>query len=188
MTFHLDSRKKRNSAVSLKVFKYSLMIAVASSAMFQVIYGSILFVDPSFISTAFGFGDVTSNVPLLVVTKLYGKLFITVGFLSSLTVYMVLRERGLAVVSTLLIAVNMLVTGVVAYGMTKNVAFLYADLLRGAGLLALLYAYYYLYRRPKEHLRVGRQPSSSAYIATADSRSNPPPMTRAGFDAEVRHF
>jgi len=103
--------------------------------------GSILFVEPSFISTAFGFGDVTSNVPLLAVTRLYGKLFITVGLL--------------AVVATLLIAVNMLVTGVVAYGMTKNVTFLYADLARGVVLLALLYAYHYRYYRPsRERLRM----------------------------------
>lgn len=131
----------------MKAFKYLLMMGVASSATFQAVYGSILFVNPSFISTAFGFGDVTSNIPLLVVTRLYGKLFITVALLSSLTVYMVQREMRLGVVSTLLIAINMLVTGVVAYGMTKNVTFLYADLARGAALLALLYAYHYRYYR-----------------------------------------
>src|SRR5258707_61147 len=136
----------------MKVFKYLLMMGVALSAIFQVVYGSILLENPSFISTPFRFGDVASNVPLLVVTKLYGKLFITVGLLSSLTVYMLQREMRLAVVSTSLIAVNMLVTGVLAYDMTKNVTFLYADLARGAGLLAMLCAYHYLYygRRSKD--------------------------------------
>src|SRR5690349_8399190 len=63
----------------MKILKHSLMIGVALSALFQVFYGSILFVHPSFISAPFEFGDVASNIPLLVVTRLYGKLFITVG-------------------------------------------------------------------------------------------------------------
>jgi hypothetical protein len=53
-----------------------------------------------------------------------------------------------------LIGVNMVVTGFVAYDMTKDAKFLYADVARGAALLVLLCAYHHrYYRLSREHLR-----------------------------------
>jgi len=125
----------------MKRFKSLQMAAVGLSATFQIGYGSTLLTNPAFIGTSFGLSDVSANAPLLSVTMLYGKLFITVGLLSSLTIYMLQKEMPLAVVSTLIMAINMLVTGVLGYSMSGKPAYLYADLGRGVVLLALLFGY-----------------------------------------------
>lgn len=134
----------------MKIFKILLMAAVALSALFQIGYGIALLSNPAFIGTSFGLGDVSANAPLLSVTMLYGKLFITVGLLSSLTIYMLQKELPLAVVATLIMAINMLVTGVLAYSLSSNPAYLYADLARGTVLLGLLLGYW-RYVRSKAH-------------------------------------
>jgi hypothetical protein len=126
----------------MKPFKPLLMAAVALSAAFQIGYGSTLLANPIFIGTSLGLGDVSANAPLLSVTMLYGKLFITVGLLSGLTIYMLLNEMPLAIMSTLIMAINMLVTGVLGYSMSGKSAYLFADVGRGAVLLALLFGYW----------------------------------------------
>jgi hypothetical protein len=130
----------------MSIFKYLLMLGVALSAAFQLVYGCILLVNPSYIGISLGLTDVGSNLALLSVTKLYGKMFITVGLMSGLVTYLIQKEMPVAVAYTLLMAVNMLVTGGMAYHITKNVVYLYADLARGAVILILLYLYYFHYR------------------------------------------
>jgi hypothetical protein len=117
------------------------MLSVILSALFQVGYGCLLLFNPAKISISLGTGDVSSNHVLMSVTRLYGKLFITVGIMSGLVADLIQNEVPLAVVYTLLIAVNMLVTGVFAYVMTKRVVYLYADLARGGAILFFLYLY-----------------------------------------------
>jgi len=129
----------------VRIFKYLLMLAVLLSAAFQIVYGCILFANPSFIGNALQLGDVSSNVALLSVTQLYGKLFITLGLMSGLIAYLIHKEMSVAVVFVLLISVNMLFTGVIAFNMTKNPAYLYADLGRGVAILLLLCMYRFLY-------------------------------------------
>jgi hypothetical protein len=86
-----------------------------------------------------------SYVALLSVTQLYGKLFITLGLMSGLIAYLINKEMSVAIVFVLLISVNMLFTGVIAFNMTKNPAYLYVDLGRGGAILLLLGMYRFLY-------------------------------------------
>ncbi len=123
------------------IFKYLLMLSVISSALFQVGYGSVLLLRPAKISISLGTGDLSSNHALMSVTRLYGKLFITLGLLSGLVVDLIQNEMPVAIVYTLLIGVNMLITGVMAYVMTKRVVYLYADIARGGAVLSFLYLY-----------------------------------------------
>ena len=129
----------------MRLFKYLLMLAILLSAAFQVAYGCILFANPSFVGNALQLGDVSSNVALLSVTQLYGKLFITLGLMSGLITYLIHKELPIAVAFVLLISVNMLFTGIVAFNMTKNPAYLYADIVRGGVILLLLYMYRFVY-------------------------------------------
>jgi hypothetical protein len=97
--------------------------------------------NPAKISISLGTGDVSANRALLSVTRLYGKLFITLGSMSGLVAALIQNESPLAIVYTLLIGINMLITGVMAYAMTKRVVYLYADLMRGGAILSFLYLY-----------------------------------------------
>jgi hypothetical protein len=54
---------------------------------------------------------------------------------------MVHKEMPLAIPATLLLAINMLVTGVLGYHLSGHSAYLYADVARGTALLALLLGY-----------------------------------------------
>jgi hypothetical protein len=117
------------------------MLSVVLSALFQVVYGFLLLSSPAKISISLGTGDVSSNHDLMSVTRLYGKLFITLGLMSGLVADLIQNESPLAIVYTLLIGVNMLITGVMAYAMTKRAVYLYADLARGAVILSCLYLY-----------------------------------------------
>ena len=54
----------------MRIFKYLLMLAVLLSAAFQIVYGCILFANPSFIGNALQLGDVSSNVAPLSVTQI----------------------------------------------------------------------------------------------------------------------
>ncbi|MGH7436448.1 MAG: hypothetical protein ACRENE_12315, partial [Polyangiaceae bacterium] len=60
---------------------------------------------------------------------------------SGLIAILIQNESQVAIAYTLIIAVNMLITGVMAYGMTKRVVYLYADFARGGVILSLLYLY-----------------------------------------------
>jgi Ca2+/Na+ antiporter len=122
-------------------FKHLLMLVVLLSALFQVGYGCLLLFNPTKISISLGAVDVSSNHDLMSVTRLYGKLFVTLGIMSGLVVALIQKELPIATVYTSLIGVNMIVTGVMAYAMTKNVVYLYADIVRGAAILACLYLY-----------------------------------------------
>jgi hypothetical protein len=126
-------------------FKYLLLLIVISSALFQVGYGGLLLANPAKISIALGAADVSSNQALMLVTRLYGKLFVTVGLMSGLVAYLIQKELPIAIVYTLLIGLNMLVTGVMAYALTKRVVYLYADLARGGAILSALYLYVFRY-------------------------------------------
>ena len=127
------------------IIKYLLILSVLLSALFQVVYGFLLLLRPAKISISLGGGDVSSNHLLMSVTRLYGKLFITVGILSGLVVELIWNELPIAIVYTLVIGVNMLVTGVMAYAMTKRAVYLYADLARGGVILSFLYLYAFHY-------------------------------------------
>src|SRR5258708_2941992 len=127
------------------VFKYLLMLSVIASALFQVGYGCLLVLKPAKISISLGTRDVGANHALMSVTRLYGKLFITLGLMSGLVVDLIQEESPVAIVYTLIISVNMLITGVMAYGMTKRVVYLYADLARGGVILSFLYLYVFHY-------------------------------------------
>jgi hypothetical protein len=121
------------------------MLCVLSSALFQVVYGCLLLLKPAKIDISLGTGDVSSNRPLMSVTRLYGKLFITLGAMSGLVVDLIQNESPLAIVYTLLIGVNMLITGAMAYAMTKRSVYLYADIARGGAILSSLYLYVFHY-------------------------------------------
>jgi len=121
------------------------MLSVLLSALFQVGYGFLLLLNPAKIGISLGTGDVSSNRALMLVTRLYGKLFITVGAMSGLVVDLIQNDSPLAIVYTLLIGVNMLVTGVMAYAMTRRTVYLYADLARGGAILSSLYLYAFHY-------------------------------------------
>ena len=121
------------------------MLSVILSALFQVGYGCLLLFNPAKISISLGAADVSSNHPLMAVTRLYGKLFITLGLMSGLVAELIQNELPVAIVYTLLIGVNMLITGVMAYAMTKRVVYLYADLARGGVILSSLYLYVFHY-------------------------------------------
>ena len=127
------------------IFKYLLILIVTASALFQVGYGCMLLSNPGQIRIALGTGDVSSNHELMLVTRLYGKLFVTVGLMSGLVAYLVQKESPVAVAYTLLIGVNMVVTGVMAYAMTKRVVYLYADIARAGAILVSLYLYVFEY-------------------------------------------
>jgi hypothetical protein len=127
------------------IFKYLLMLSVLASALFQVVYGCLLLLKPAKISISLGTGDVSGNRALMSVTRLYGKLFITLGLMSGLVADLIQNESPLAIVYTLLIGVNMLVTGVMAYAMTKRAVYLYADIARGGVILSCLYLYAFHY-------------------------------------------
>jgi hypothetical protein len=127
------------------MFKYLLMLSVILSALFQVGYGCLLLVNPAKISISLGAGDVSADHALMSVTRLYGKLFITLGVMSGLVVALIRSESPIAIVYTLVIGINMLVTGVMAYSMTQNVVYLYADLARGGVILSFLYLYVFHY-------------------------------------------
>lgn len=129
------------------MFKYALILSVILSALFQVGYGCLLLFNPAKISISLGAGDVSANHPLMSVARLYGKLFVTLGLMSGLVTFLIQNESPLAIVYTLLIGVNMLITGVMAYAMTKNVVYLYADLARGGVILSFLYLYVFHYLR-----------------------------------------
>ena len=132
------------------IFKYLLMLSVILSALFQVGYGCLLLTNPAKISISLGTGDVISNHALMSVTRLYGKLFITLGAMSGLVAHLIQKELPVAIVYTLLIGANMLITGAMAYSMTKNVVYLYADLARGGVILSALYLYMFRYlNRPR---------------------------------------
>jgi predicted tellurium resistance membrane protein TerC len=64
---------------------------------------------------------------------------------ASFVAHLLHKEMSVAVVFVLLISVNMLFTGVMAFNMTKNPAYLYADLGRGGAILLLLCMYRFLY-------------------------------------------
>jgi hypothetical protein len=129
------------------IIKYLLIVSVILSALFQVVYGFLLFLKPAKISISLGGGDVSANGPLMSVTRLYGKLFITLGIMSGLVAVLIQNESSIAIVYTLVIGVNMLITGVMAYAMTKKVVYLYADLARGGVILSFLYLYVFHYLR-----------------------------------------
>lgn len=96
----------------------------------------------------------SSNVALLSVTQLYGKLFITLGLMSGLITYLIHKELSVAIVFVLLLSVNMLFTGVTAFNMTKNPAYLYADLGRGGVILLLLCMYRFMYLKRETFIAV----------------------------------
>jgi hypothetical protein len=131
-------------------FKYLLILAVIASALFQVGYGGLLVFNPAKVGISLGMGDVGSDHALMVVARLYGKLFITLGAMSGLVAHLIQKELPVAIVYTLLIGANMLITGAMAYSMTKNVVYLYADLARGGVILSALYLYMFRYlNRPR---------------------------------------
>jgi hypothetical protein len=123
------------------VFKYLLTLSVLASALFQVGYGGLLMLHPEKISISLGTDDVSSNHALMSVTVLYGKLFVTLGLMSGLVTFLIQKELPIAIGYTLLIGINMLVTGVMAYAMTKRAVYLYADVARGGAILSFLYLY-----------------------------------------------
>jgi hypothetical protein len=126
-------------------FKYLLMLSVIASALFQAGYGLLLVLDPAKIRMALGTGDVSSNRDLMSVTRLYGKLFITLGIMSGLVAVLIQNELPVGIGYTVVIGVNMLVTGTMAYVMTKRVVYLYADVVRAGVILSSLYFYVFHY-------------------------------------------
>jgi hypothetical protein len=126
-------------------FKYLLMLSVILSALFQTGYGVLLVSSPAKIRIALGTGDVSSNQDLMSVTRLYGKLFITLGIMSGLVAELIRNELPIGIVYTIVIGVNMLVTGAMAYAMTGRVVYLYADAVRGGVILSSLYLYVFHY-------------------------------------------
>ncbi|MCL2855233.1 MAG: hypothetical protein FWE21_06400 [Defluviitaleaceae bacterium] len=133
----------------MKLWKYLLIAALIFSALFLIVYGSLLMISPDNINITLNFEDVSSDEQLQIVIFLYGKLFLAIAFAFIINTILVIKDSPLGIIFAIGQAVLMMNAGVLSFIMTGDATYLYADLVRGLLLLILVILYYFMYYRRK---------------------------------------